>query len=189
MRRQVFFLRSSGGEGPEELAVERRGSRCRVTRKDGAEEEEFDAALLPDGRISLLFGDGRQFCGRGIPRGADGVDVVSGGRARRVSIGRTRQERAGRLANLDAAAGGFEEIRALMHGRIIEVRVGAGDRVEAGTLLLVLEAMKMQNEIRASQPGAVERVEVAADQTVEAGVLMLSIRSETDRPVISKDLD
>jgi biotin carboxyl carrier protein len=174
MRRQVFFLRSGGGEGPEELAVERRGSRCRVTRKDGA--EEFDVALLPDGRISLLFGDGRQFCGRGIPRGADGVDVVSGGRARRVSIGRTRQERAGRLANLDAA-GGFEEIRALMHGRIIEVRVVAGDRVEAGSLLLVLEAMKMQNEIRASQPGAVERLEVAADQTVEAGFLMLSIRS------------
>lgn len=174
MRRQVFFLRSGGGEGPEELVVERRGSRCRVTRKDGA--EEFDVALLPDGRISLLFGDGRQFCGRGIPRGADGVDVISGGRERRVSIGRTRQERAGRLANLDSA-GGFEEIRALMHGRIIEVRVGAGDRVETGTLLLVLEAMKMQNEIRASQPGTVERVEVAADQTVEAGVLMLSIQS------------
>jgi acetyl/propionyl-CoA carboxylase alpha subunit len=179
MRRQVFFLRSGGGEGPEELAVERRGSRCRVSRKDGA--EEFDAALLPDGRISLLFGDGRQFCGRGIPRGGDGVDVVSGGRARRVSIGRTRQERAGGLGDLDAAAaGGVEEIRALMHGRIIEVRVGAGDRVEAGSLLLVLEAMKMQNEIRASQPGAVERIEVAADQTVEAGVLMLSIRSVKD---------
>jgi biotin carboxyl carrier protein len=177
MRRQVFFLRSGGGEGPEELAVERRGSRCRVSRKDGA--EEFDAALLPDGRISLLFGDGRQFCGRGIPRGGDGVDAVSGGRARRVSIGRTRQERAGGLGDLETA-GGFEEIRALMHGRIIEVRVGAGDRVEAGSLLLVLEAMKMQNEIRASQPGAVECVQVAADQTVEAGVLMLSIRSVKD---------
>lgn len=174
MRRQVFFLRSGGGEDPEALAVERRGSRCRITRRDGA--EEFDAALFPDGRISLLFGDGRQLCGRGIPRGADGVDVVSGGRARRVSIARTRQERAGRLAN-PASAGGCEEIRALMHGRIVEVRVGAGERVETGTLLLVLEAMKMQNEIRASQPGTVERVEVAADQTVEAGVLMLSIQS------------
>jgi biotin carboxyl carrier protein len=175
MRRQVFFLRAAGGESPEELTVERRGMRCRVSRKDGA--EELDAALLPDGRISLLFGDGRQFCGRGIARGVDGVDVVSGGRARRVSMTRTRRERTGRGGDLDAAAGEFEEIRAPMHGRIIEVRVGAGDRVEAGTLLLVLEAMKMQNEIRASQPGAVERVEVAADQTVEAGVLMLSIRS------------
>jgi biotin carboxyl carrier protein len=174
VRRQVFFLRSGGGEGPEELVVERRGSRCRVSRKEDA--GEFDVALLPDGRISLLFGDGRQFCGRGIPRGRDGVDVVSSGRSRRVSMTRTRQERTVRLANLDTA-GGFEEIRAPMHGRIIEVRVGAGDRVEAGTLLLVLEAMKMQNEIRASQPGAVERVEVAADQTVEAGGLMLSIRS------------
>jgi biotin carboxyl carrier protein len=175
MRRQVFFLRSGGGEGPEELVVERRGSRCRVSRKDGA--EELDVALLPDGRISLLFGDGRQFCGRGIARGGEGVDVVSGGRSHRVRVTRTRQERAGRLGNLDAAAGEFEEIRALMHGRIIEVRVKAGDQVEAGALLLVLEAMKMQNEIRASQAGAVERIEVAADQTVEAGVLMLSIRS------------
>ena len=178
MRRQVFFLRTAGGENPEELTVERRGSRCRVSREDGA--EEFDAVPLPDGRISLLFGDGRQFCGRGIPRGGEGVDVVSGGRARRVSIGRTRRERAFGLGQEDAAAGGFEEIRALMHGRIIEVRVGAGDQVEAGTLLLVLEAMKMQNEIRASQPGAVERLEVAANQTVEAGVLMLSIRSVKD---------
>ena len=175
MRRQVFFLRSGAGERPEEVAVERRGSRCRVSRKEIA--EELDAAVLPDGRLSLLFGDGRQFCGRGISRGGKGVDVVSGGRARRVWMTRMRQERAGRLGTL-GAAGGFEEVHALMHGRIIEVRVAPGDRVEAGGLLLVLEAMKMQNEIRASHPGAVERVEVAADQTVEAGVLMLSIRSD-----------
>jgi biotin carboxyl carrier protein len=175
MRRQLFFLRSGGGEGPEEVTVERRGSRCRIARKESA--EELDAAVLADGRISLLFVDGRQFCGRAIARGGEGVDVVSGGRSRRVPMSRTRQERSGRLGALDAA-GGFEEIRALMHGRIIEVRVAAGDRVEAGMLLLVLEAMKMQNEIRASQPGVVERVEVAADQTVEAGVLMLSIRSD-----------
>ena len=177
MRRQVFFLRTAGCENPEELTVERRGSRCRISRRDVA--EEVDAVLLPDGRISLLFEDGRQFCGRGISRGADGVDVVSGGQACRVSMSRTRQDRAGRLSSLDAD-GGFEEVRALMHGRIIEVRVKAGDQVEAGSLLLVLEAMKMQNEIRASQPGAVERVEVAADQTVEAGVLMLSIRSDSN---------
>jgi acetyl/propionyl-CoA carboxylase alpha subunit len=175
MRRQVFFLRSGGREGPEELAVERRGSRCRVTRTDGV--EEFDAALLPDGRISILFGDGRQFCGRGIPRGGDGVDVVSGGRARRVSLTRTRQERTVRLGNLDAA-GGVEEIRALMHGRIVEVRVAPGDRVEAGALLLVLEAMKMQNEIRASRGGVVERAEVSAGQTVEGGALLLTLTAE-----------
>ncbi len=175
MRRQIFFLRSGGGEGPEEIAVERRGTRCRISRKEGT--EELDAAVLPDGRISMLFEDGRQFCGRGIPRGGEGVDVVSRGRPRRVSMSRTRQERAGRLANLEGSRE-FEEVRALMHGRIVEVRVAAGDRVEAGALLLVLEAMKMQNEIRASLAGAVLRVEVAADQTIEAGVLMLSIRSD-----------
>ena len=174
MRRQVFFLRSADGEGPEEVVVERRGSRCRISRSDVA--EVLDAAELPDGRISLLFGDGRQFCGRGLARGGEGVDVESAGRTSRVALTRTRQG-AGQPANLDADDG-FEEVRALMHGRIIEVRAAAGDRVEAGSLLLVLEAMKMQNEIRASRPGAVERVEVAADQTVEAGVLMMAIRSD-----------
>jgi biotin carboxyl carrier protein len=175
MRRQIFYLRS-GGESPEELILERRGSRCRIFRKAGS-AEEVDAVELPDGRFSLLFADGRQFCARGIPRGGDGVDVVSGGLVRRVPVARTRQESPGRLSSLETD-GGIDEISAPMHGRIVEVRVAPGDRVEAGGLLLVLEAMKMQNEIRATRPGVAESVGAAAGDTVEAGAAMVSIRSD-----------
>ena len=174
MRRQVFFLRAGGGD-LEEVVIERRASRCRVLRTDSA--DDVDVARLPDGRLSILFEDGRQFSARGVARGREGVDVVTAGNARRVSIGKRRQEHDGALA-AQSGRGGIEEVCALMHGRIVEVRVAPGDRVEAGALLLVLEAMKMQNEIRASCPGAVERVEVAAGQTVEGGAFMVSIQSE-----------
>ena len=175
MRRQTFYLRS-GGESPEELILERRGSRCRIFRKSGG-AEEVDAVELPDGRFSLLFADGRQFCARGISRGGTGVDVVSGGVARRVPVARTRQESPGRLSSLETD-GGIDEVSAPMHGRIVEVRVAPGDRVEAGGLLLVLEAMKMQNEIRAARPGVVESAGVAGGDTVEAGAALISIRSD-----------
>ena len=174
MRRQIFYLRSSG-ESLEELILERRGSRCRIFRKGGG-PEDVDAVELPDGRFSLLFADGRQFCARGISRG-EGVDVVAGGLARRVPVARTRQEGPGRLSSLETD-GGVDEVSAPMHGRIVEVRVGPGDRVEEGGLLLVLEAMKMQNEIRATRAGVVESAQVAAGDTVEAGAAMLSIRSD-----------
>jgi biotin carboxyl carrier protein len=174
MRRQVFFLRAGDGD-LEEVVIERRSSGCRVLRTDGA--HDVDVAHLPDGRLSLLFEDGRQMSGRGVARGRDGVDVVTAGNARRVPIGKRRQEPVGGRAD-SSVAGGIEEVRALMHGRIVEVRVAPGDRVEAGVLLFVLEAMKMQNEIRASRAGAVERVEIAAGQTVEGGAFMVSIRSE-----------
>jgi biotin carboxyl carrier protein len=175
MRRQIFYLRSSG-ESPEELILERRGSRCRIFRKAGG-AEEVDAVELPDGRFSLLFADGRQFCARGVPRGGEGVDVVSGGLVRRVPVARTRQESPGRLSSLETD-GGIDEVSAPMHGRIVEVRVAPGDRVEAGGLLLVLEAMKMQNEIRATRPGVVESAGAAAGDTVEAGAALISIRSD-----------
>ena len=176
MRRQVFFLRS-GGDSPEELILERRGSRCRIFRKGGG-AEEVDAVALPDGRFSLLFADGRQFCARGISRGPEGVDVVAGGGlARRVPVARTRQESPGRLSGLETD-GGIDAVSAPMHGRIVEVRVAPGDRVDAGGLLLVLEAMKMQNEIRATRPGVVESAGVAAGDTVEAGAALVSIRSD-----------
>ncbi len=174
MRRQVFFLHAGDGD-PEEVVLERRASRCRVIRT--ARTEDVDIARLPDGRLSVLFEDGRQVTARGVAHGRDGVDVVTAGNVRRVPIGKRRQEHDGALA-APTAAGGVEEVRALMHGRIVEVRVAAGDRVEAGALLLVLEAMKMQNEIRASRAGGVERVEIAAGQTVEGGTFMVSIRSE-----------
>ena len=176
MRREVFFLRAEGDD-PREVLVERQGSRYRVV--DGEHAEEADTARLPDGRLSLLFSDGRQLSGRGVLRGRGGMDVIADGRIARVPIGRERLADP-RLSGPADAAGGVEEIRALMHGRIVEVRVAQGDRVEAGAILLVLEAMKMQNEIRASRAGTVDRALVTAGQTVEGGFLMVSIRSDNN---------
>ena len=174
MRRQIFFLRA-GEEQPREVLVERQGSLYRVVA--GKRDEEADAARLPDGRLSLLLAGGRQLSGRGLVAGREGIAVITAGRARRVPIGRERSG-AVRPADPGDAAGGVEEIRALMHGRIVEICVAQGDHVEAGAILLVLEAMKMQNEIRASRAGAVDRVEVAAGQTVEGGAFMVSIRPD-----------
>ena len=106
MRRQVFFLHAGGGD-PEEVVLERRASRCRVIRRDGT--QEVDVARLPDGRLSILFDDGRQVSVRSVARGGDGLDVVTAGSARQVPIGKRRQERDGALA-APTAAGGVEEI-------------------------------------------------------------------------------
>jgi biotin carboxyl carrier protein len=174
MRRTVLFLR--GGEGePARVVVERRGSSFLIV--DGGRTENVDVARLPDGRVSLILDDGRQFSGRGDD-GADGVRVSRPGRSTSVPMTRTRLSRS-RLVG-DSREGGTEEIRALMHGRIVEVRVATGDRVEEGALLLVLEAMKMQNEIRASRAGTIERAQVAPGQTVEGGAFLLSIRSDNN---------
>jgi len=174
MRRTVLFLRGPREE-PNRVVVERRGSRCRVA--GGELSDDFDAARLPDGRLSLLLEDSRQICGRGEET-ADGVRVRRGGLA--ASVLMTRARRAIGLLEAGGEPGGIEEIRALMHGRIVEVRVRAGERVEEGALLLVLEAMKMQNEIRASRAGLVERSMVEAGQTVEGGAFLLSIRSDSN---------
>lgn len=176
MRKQLLFLDAGDGE-TREILVENRGSLYRIT--DGSLMAEAEAVRLPDGRVSLLFPDGRQLCGRGLSRGREGVDVTAGSSARRVPLARSRPA-AVRPSEEAGGGGGIEEVRALMHGRIVEIRVSAGDRVEAGSILLVLEAMKMQNEIRASRAGTVERAQVAAGQTVEGGVLMVSIRSDSN---------
>jgi biotin carboxyl carrier protein len=176
MRRQILFLDAGDGE-TREVLVENRGPLYRITDVDTVSEAE--AARLPDGRVSLLFPDGRQLCGRALSRGREGVDVAAGSSARRVPLTKSRPTAAG-PAEESGGGGGTEEVRALMHGRIVEIRVSAGDRVEAGSILLVLEAMKMQNEIRAARAGTVERAQVAAGQTVEGGALMVSIRSDSN---------
>src|SRR5262249_59921036 len=118
-----------GGEAePGRVVVERRGSSHRIV--DGGRTENVDVARLPDGRVSLILDDGRQFSGRGND-GADGVRISRPGRSTSVPMTRTRLSGA-RLAG-DSGEGGTEEIRALMHGRIVEVRVAAGDRVGEGS--------------------------------------------------------
>ena len=174
MRRMRFIYR--GPEGPETLAVALDGPRCALTRGDSVETAEI--VRLPDGRVSLLLGNGRQLCGRLAPAGVGEVELAIRGAVRRISLAEPLRDRLAHAGDHGAGDSAEEEIRALMPGRVVEVAVAAGDRVEARTLLLVLEAMKMQNEIRTARGGLVTRVAVEAGKAVEGGALLAVIRQE-----------
>lgn len=174
MRRFRFIHRGSGG--PEELALELSGSRCVFER--GAETEGAAVSRLPDGRLCLLFDDGRQVCGRVEP-GEDGlVDVVTSGGHRTIAIAEPLRDRLAHSREAGAGESGEEEIRALMPGRVVEVQVAVGQQVAAGALILVLEAMKMQNEIRSSRAGRVLRIGVASGAAVDGGTVLAVIQSQ-----------
>jgi biotin carboxyl carrier protein len=172
MRRFDFIFRGDGE--PQDVRLEGDGDSWRVTR-DGR-THEISAARLPDGRLSLLFPDARQVCGRVLAGDSGQVEVVTSGGPRLVHLADPL------LDLLSHAAGsgpdsGEEEVRALMPGRVLEVRVQEGDRVEPGQVLIVLEAMKMQNEIRVSSGGVVTRCAVSAGEAVEGRALLLVVRS------------
>ena len=174
MRRYRFVHRTAAGA--EEIAVERDGTRCTVTRDGRAAAGHLRE--LPDGRVSLLLDDGRQLCGRVRAASEGAVEVFASGALARISLADPLHDR---LAHAAAEAGegsGEEEIRALMPGRVLEVAVSAGDAVEAGALLLVLEAMKMQNEIRAPRAGRLTRVDARPGTAVEGGALLATIGVE-----------
>ncbi len=174
MERIVFVYR--GEKGPEEIVVERRGSSCSFLR--GGQAERADCATLPDGRLSLLFEDGRQVSGRVVPASPGAVAVVFRGVNRSLELAEPLRDR---LAHAPGAAPGGnseEQVRALMPGRVLEVAVSAGDSIAPGTLLLVLEAMKMQNEIRSAHGGKVVKIAVVKGQVVEGGALLAVLRPE-----------
>jgi 3-methylcrotonyl-CoA carboxylase alpha subunit len=172
MRRVDLVLRRPDG-APEDLRLEGDGTEWRVTR--GGETVTLAAERLPDGRVSLLFSDGRQRTGRALVEdGTVRVETPAGS----VSVG-LADPLHDRLSHESDGSGGpaEEEVRAAMPGRVVEVRVAEGDRVAAGDVLLVLEAMKMQNEIRAAMPGRVTRCAVAAGDAVEGKALLLVVAS------------
>ena len=173
MRHLVFIHR--GTAGSEEIAIALDGAQCTVTIAGRSVEAE--AARLPDGRLSLVFEDGRQMCGRVEPRRGGEVVVSTAAGSRRIALAEPLQDRLAHQEGGAAPGGGDEEVRALMPGRVVEVAVSAGDQVEAGALLLVLEAMKMQNEIRATRGGRVLRVDVEAGKPVDGGALLLILES------------
>jgi biotin carboxyl carrier protein len=163
------------GAAHPEITVRGRAPRYDVAH-DGR-SESVEVRSLPDGRLSILFADGRQISGRARRRGADEVEISTARGRRRLTV--TDPLRA-RLSSVAQQAGGggaeTEEVRALMPGRVVDVSVAAGDSVEAGGLLLVLEAMKMQNELRATHAGVVLQCAIAAGQTVDTGALLLTIQ-------------
>lgn len=169
MRRLTFVHRGEGG--PEEIRIALDGDRCRFTR--AGREESAEVARLPDGRLSLLFEDGRQVCGRILPRPEGEVEVFTAGGRRRIALAEPLRDRLAHASGNGAGPAGAEEVRALMPGRVVEVAVSPGDTVPPGGLLLVLEAMKMQNEIRAVRGGRVTRVEAVAGRPVEGGARLV----------------
>lgn len=173
MSRYLFVLRSAGD--PEEISAERRGKGWVITRS--GERISIQVEALPDGRMSLLAEDGRQFCGRVRPRSNGELEIVTSRGAHLLPLSDRLRDRLARSGGEGAGGARDQEVRAQMPGRVVEVSVREGDRVPAGGLLLVLEAMKMQNEIRSLRAGIVEGLRVSAGQTVEGDALLLSVRS------------
>jgi len=178
MRRFRFIHR--GADGPEELLLELDGSECRFVDR-GERTQSAEVSRLADGRLSLLFADGRQLCGRvrltgAVPGGE--VEVVTGSSRRKISLADPLRDRIAHAREDRAGEPSEEEILALMPGRVVEVQASEGQRVEAGALILVLEAMKMQNEIRCTSAGTVRRIGAERGAAVEGGTLLAVIQSD-----------
>ncbi|MEO8430154.1 MAG: biotin/lipoyl-containing protein [Acidobacteriota bacterium] len=163
-------LHYRGADGAREIVVAWTSSGAVVD--DGGVRSEVDAVRLPDGRLSLLFADGRQVCGRVVAGRPESL-VGRRGAIVRVPLADPRHRAA--HTEMEASDASGEEVRALMPGRVVEVQVSEGDTVAAGALLLILEAMKMQNEIRASVAGRVSRLTASAGQAVEKGAHLVSL--------------
>jgi len=171
MRRQSFILRD--GAAREELAVERDGPFHTVLHAGVTQRAQ--AARTSGERLSVLFEDGRQVCGRALFRANGAVEISTSRGAVRLALADPLRDR---IAHAVEEAGGEEkeeEVRALMPGRILEVCVTPGDSVETGCLLLVIEAMKMQNELRAPRAGRVAVIYVTEGAGVESGARLLRL--------------
>ncbi len=175
MRRLELIFRGDGE--PEPVRLEGGPGSWRFTRKGVT--RDVSVARLPDGRLSLLFSDGRQISGRARPLPLGRVEVIVAGSPRTVALADPLNDRLSH-SGPEGGASGEEEIRALMPGRVVEVRVAEGDSVAEGQVLIVLEAMKMQNEIRAEGAGIVTRCAVSAGEAVDGGALMVVIRDSND---------
>jgi biotin carboxyl carrier protein len=174
MRHLTFIHR--GQDGPEQIAIALEGSRCVFTL--GAKTEQAEATRLPDGRLSLLFEDGRQISGRVRPQGDGEVEVATGAGCRRIALAEPLRDRLAHASGDSAMGDEDEEVCAPMPGRVVEVAVSPGDLVAPGGLLLVLEAMKMQNEIRSIRGGRVLRVEVEPGRPVDSGARLVVLKAE-----------
>ncbi|HWZ85272.1 MAG TPA: biotin/lipoyl-containing protein [Thermoanaerobaculia bacterium] len=173
MRHLTFIHR--GEAGPEEIVITLDGSRCGFML--GGRLEEAEATRLPDGRLSLLFDDGRQICGRVSPRAGGEVEISTPAGVRRIALAEPLRDRLAHAAGDGASGSEDEEVRALMPGRVVEVLVLPGVEIAPGGLLLVLEAMKMQNEIRSVRGGRVLRVEVEKGKPVDGGALLVVLQA------------
>jgi biotin carboxyl carrier protein len=170
----TFILRE--GETSEEITLERRGREF-LTERNGA-VERLEAVRLPDGRLSVLFEDGRQVSGRVLFPEEGNVEVVTQHGRKRFGLADPLRDRLRRARAQEADSGGREEIRSAMPGRVVEVLSAPGNAVAPGELLLILEAMKMQNEIRSERGGTVRALPVQAGDSVESGALLAVLEED-----------
>jgi biotin carboxyl carrier protein len=167
----TFILRE--GETSEEITLERRGGDFFAERNGAV--ERLEAVWLPDGRLSVLFEDGRQVSGRVLFPEEGTVEVVTRHGRKRFGLADPLRDRLLRVRAQEADSGGREEIRSAMPGRVVEVLAAPGNAVAPGELLLILEAMKMQNEIRSERGGTVETLSVRPGDSVESGAILVVI--------------
>jgi biotin carboxyl carrier protein len=73
------------------------------------------------------------------------------------------------------AAGGRQQVRAMMPGLVKEVLVEEGAEVTAGQGVVVLEAMKMENEIACEGAGKVTKIFVEPGVHVDGGEPLFEI--------------
>jgi biotin carboxyl carrier protein len=164
------------GSEPEGIRLEGAGETWRFYRN--GRPETVSVVRLPDGRVSVLLGDGRQICGRAAAAGAGEVDVVTKSGRVRVRLADPLTDRLS-IGVASAREAAEEEVRSPMPGRVLEVRVAEGDRFRAGDVLVVLEAMKMQNEIRATHDGVVAHRRAQPGEAVEANAVLLVLGPDT----------
>jgi len=162
------------GEREEQVEVVRRGDGFVVTVGDAA--HEVDAAALGDGLSSLRI-DGAQHAVAVYPVPVHGGDGHGG--LYRVSLSAVLPPQEvevldplthlARKSRGGDAAGGRQQVRAMMPGLVKEVLVEEGAEVTAGQGVVVLEAMKMENEIVAEAAGVVSKIFVATGEHVDGG--------------------
>jgi biotin carboxyl carrier protein len=147
--------------------------RFRVFAGDGV--HEVHARKMADGRLRLVFADGR---GVTAVVGAYGE---SGGTQVRLGHGTTtvlQPFRGRRGAGSDA--GGDGAVYSPMTGTMLSVSVAEGERVEAGKTVAVLSAMKMEHKLEAPVSGTVVKVGAAAGDTVDVGALVVQIEPDAE---------
>ena len=119
---RVFRFIHRGPEATEEVRLELDGSR--IVFSDGGSARSAVVSRLADGRLSLLFEDGRQICGRAEPGPNGEVEVVTGASRRRIALAEPLRDRIAHAREAQKGDDSDEEIRALMPGRVVEVQYG-----------------------------------------------------------------
>ena len=125
---------------------------------------EYNASILPDGRIRLESKEGTIFFAHSAKVG-DTWWIHIGGHT--FCIDHVEPG----AAEDDEGSG----LSAPMPGKVLQVLVEVGQIVEPGQPLMILEAMKMEHRIIASQEGTVSAINFSEGDQVQQGSALLEL--------------